>query len=416
MDAAEALSVSGSIRHQVVHALSLDRPTDATLEEVAVSSHRRVPLFAAVIALVVGIPALAAPPASPPPIAPRSLADYALSCYCNAAHGTPDKIVKMDNNGEILAACLPGRTAEQLRDEGTRCTDSQIRLLLDWGLLKEEQRVLKTSFLVLDPAATLRLRALARDSARALALAIEGDARELTRELRASGRERNTYTVLFSYVLDNLSWERFYEEKLLEDRPLTLEEPLWTGVLWASYPLRTFSCGTNTTTVKGVTLGVNWSPGARRKMGPLVGGSGAIARMLTEYLDKGRVEDPVIRKLFEPFRLLDSEGRLTAASILQDDSDPIFRTSAAIAKKVSEHELGFLRSDPVRSELASIAGPSRLIVTYHELMWELLDRLEALGIVSKPVAMADPERAQPADVGDLVFVLKQGPAPAKPER
>jgi hypothetical protein len=377
---------------------------------------RLIPPFAALAALFFASPASATDPSRPGPNASRSLAEYELSCYCNAAHGTPNKIVKMDSNGAILAACLSGKTVDQLRNDGVPFTDSQIRLLLDWGLLTEERRVLKTRVLVLDEARTLRLRGLARERAAALASAIEVDVRELIGELRASGREKNTYTVLFSYVLDNLAWERFYEEKLLEDRPLSLEEPFWTGVFWASYPIRAFSCGTNTTSVKGVTLAVNWSPASRKKMGPLVGPSRTISQLLEEHLAKGRVEDPVLRRQFEPYGLFDAQGRLTAASIQQDASDPIFRTSTAIVKKVSQHELAFLRSEPVRSELASIAESSRLVITYHELMWELLDQLEAMGLVRKPVAMADPDRAKPVDVGDLVFIMKEGPEATQPGR
>src|SRR3990167_6584838 len=100
---------------------------------------RLIPPFPALAALFFASSAAATDPSRPGPNASRSLAEYELSCYCNAAHGTPNGIVKMDSNGAILAACLSGRTADQLRNDGVPFTDSQIRLLLDWGLLTEER-------------------------------------------------------------------------------------------------------------------------------------------------------------------------------------------------------------------------------------------------------------------------------------
>lgn len=67
------------------------------------------------------------------------LSNHEIYCFCNGVRGTPDRIVRMDNNGAILAACQGGRTIEQLRAGVVAVTDSQIRLLQDSGLLRKEE-------------------------------------------------------------------------------------------------------------------------------------------------------------------------------------------------------------------------------------------------------------------------------------
>jgi len=45
-------------------------------------------------------------------------------------------------------------------------------------------------------------------------------------------------------------------------------------------------------------------------------------------------------------------------------------------------------------------------ISYHELMWDLLDDLEKQGIIRKPIAFADPKKAQAKDIADLVFIVR----------
>jgi hypothetical protein len=47
-----------------------------------------------------------------------------------------------------------------------------------------------------------------------------------------------------------------------------------------------------------------------------------------------------------------------------------------------------------------------LVIACHEVMWDLMDAWERRGVVSKPRILADPASAAPADVGDLVFVVR----------
>ena len=48
----------------------------------------------------------------------NSLEKYLLHCYCMSIGSTPDAVIELDNNGQILVECIPGKTVQQLTDGG----------------------------------------------------------------------------------------------------------------------------------------------------------------------------------------------------------------------------------------------------------------------------------------------------------
>lgn len=71
------------------------------------------------------------------------LSQYELICYCDMADESPENIIRLNNNGDILFATAQGKTREQLRAQGIAFAASQIELLKRWRLLTEEKGVLK---------------------------------------------------------------------------------------------------------------------------------------------------------------------------------------------------------------------------------------------------------------------------------
>lgn len=345
------------------------------------------------------------------------LSNHEIYCFCNAVRGTPDRIVRMDNNGAILAACQGGRTIEQLRAGGVAVTDSQIRLLQDWGLLrKDEGGSLRTTFPIFGQETVFPLRKLARASAADLVRNTRTEIRQLLDLLSKAGQEGSAYTLLFSYVLDDQVWEQFYADKLLVDRDPSLDEPFWTGVVWAYSPPREFSCGTNFTSNNGISLAVNWSPALADRMGPLMGGWRALRPLIEACAEKKWVEDPGERRLFSSYQLCDDQGRPTLAILTESESDPVFQMVSVVAKKVATHAAELARSDSVRTLLGTFEDAPRLVITYHELMWEILEETESNGLIRKPAAFADPEHAREQDLGKLVFAIRHAPDPSADDK
>jgi hypothetical protein len=67
---------------------------------------------------------------------------------------------------------------------------------------------------------------------------------------------------------------------------------------------------------------------------------------------------------------------------------------------------GHLHLTAIVEEFGFRDAKQALVVAYHEMMWDLMDRLEAEGLVRKPVAFADPGHAQSSDIADLVFIVR----------
>ena len=114
---------------------------------------------------------------------------------------------------------------------------------------------------------------------------------------------------------------------------ITAEEPLWAGEVWAVYPPRDFSMGTNSVSDKGVSLKVNWTERAIPKMGPFVADIKTFLRMFDDYVGKGRVEDAEAVKVFGPFGLFDGTGHFTVPVITAKRGDPLYDLSDRSRKR-----------------------------------------------------------------------------------
>ena len=337
-----------------------------------------------------------------------SLDKYDITSFCISAGSSPDNIIKLDNNGQILLACISGRTVEQLRTLGVQFTKSQIELLKNWRLLREDRHLLKTAFPILNEDKTKQLRKLVGECASPLSPGLLKDLSALKDHLQFIRRERNTYTILFSYILDGLVWEYFFENKVLKERKLSVEKPFWSGVVWAVYPPRDFSCGTNSVSDQGITLKVNWSKATLKKMIPFVADWDSFSKMFDDLVGKGKIEEEKAIRVFRPFDLFDQSGRFTVPIIFEKENDALYKACVSLSSDVSEEILNVIHLEELKKEFDFRDNDEALVIFYHEFMWALLEQLEGQGLIKKPIAFVDPERAKPEDIGDLVFIVKKG--------
>jgi hypothetical protein len=346
----------------------------------------------------------ASQPASPPP----GLRDFEVLQFIISSGGGPRSILQMDGNDRIVRACVVPRTREALRADGVAFTESQIALLQAWRLLDErDDGTLATPIAIVPPPATERLRATSRHAADALVERLSRPLEAFRARLGTAGRPNTSYTMLFSYVLDNLVWREWERGGLVAKRALSAKAPFWAGVVWAIAPRRAFSMGTNSISERGATLNVNWSEAAIPKMRPFLSEFGTLSQLFVEWLDRGVVASPRAREVFGPYTLLDGAGRLTVPVVVEGDADPLYRTGRALARAVATEVPRVIDLDGVAKDLAVSTREAALVIAYHEIMWDLMDAWERAGVVAKPRIFADPAAARPADVGDLVFVVRR---------
>ena len=337
---------------------------------------------------------------------PISLDKYDVIQYISTTGAAPENIINLDNNGDILLACISGKTIDQIKSMEIDFTASQIRLLKDWRLLKEENKILKTTFPILNADKTKKLRNHPKKISSYLGENLQDDIIHLTKELKSLQREKNIYSILFSYVIDGLVWDRFIEKEILKEREITVEEPFWSGVMWAVYPPRDFSCGTNSISDQGVSLNVNWSEKAIKKMIPFVADWKNLGKMLDDFLQKGKVEDENAKKVFSPFNLFNSSGQFTIPIIEEKKGNTLYEICFLISEKIAKEVPKLLNLSELKEAFDFRNEEQTLVIVYHELMWDLLDYFEEQNLIQKPIAFANPEKAESKDIADLVFFVK----------
>jgi len=290
---------------------------------------------------------------------------------------------------------------------GIDFTASQIRLLKDWRLLREENEILKTAFPILNEDKTKKLRSFTKKIASNLAQQLQSDIISLIDELETLQRKNNIYSILFSYVIDGLVWDHFHEKGKIKKREITVEEPFWSGEIWAVYPPRDFFCGTNVISDKGVSLKINWSEKAIKKMIPFVADWNNLEKMFNDFVEKGKIEDENAKKVFEPFNLFDSSGQFTIPIIEEKEGNNLYEICFLISKEIADQVPKLINLSEVKKDFDFRDEEQTLVIVYHELMGDLLDYFEEQNLIQKPIAFTNPEKAKSKDIADLVFFVKR---------
>jgi hypothetical protein len=326
---------------------------------------------------------------------------YDVVCFCEASEGTPGQILRLDNNAQILGACTSPKTLEQLQVEGIAVSASQIRLLRDWRLLAEREGRLQTTFKILSREEANGLRQHTRTVAAKIADNVRPDVAGLTKLLEA-GHPGSSFVVLFAYVLDGLVWDRFMEKGQIRKPAVSAEHPFWDGTFWGTWQQRPFFCGTNSYDHDGFTLKIAWSRSARKGLGPLWSDAAGVEALVADYAEHGAVADPALRSKFQAVNLVDPGGRLLVPIIDERGSGPLLGSAAALSRKVAA-AAELLSVDELQKRFGFASREETLIIAYHDLMWDILAMLEGEGAIRRPLLFADPEKATPADAGQLVF-------------
>jgi hypothetical protein len=333
--------------------------------------------------------------------------DYRIVQYISSAGYDPIKIMRLDNNGDLLLACKKGKTKEQLHGMNILVGDSQIRLLEVYDLLLVEDQVLKTAFPILDAEQIGQIRAITKHVTPELAENLTTDVMELVNHLSKTGREKNTYSILFAYIVDGMIWSDFENMKLANPIHINTEHPFWSGEVWAFYPPRKFSCGTNTWTEDQFLFKINWSRLANPVLRPFYKEMRKLDdEMFKQFVKTGYIEDADIKNAFSRFGIFDDSGKLLIPTIVENENNELYRMSRRISKKIAEKVTQLLSLEKLKTEYGFRDIQQTLVVVYHELMWDLMDEFEKKGIVDKPILFTNPDKATSKNVADISFIVQ----------
>lgn len=326
--------------------------------------------------------------------------DY--TAYCSYTDLHPMQVVRADNNWQLLWALRSGGTSRDLAAQGIPCTRSQLMLLATQRLLaRTEAGALKTAVPILDSLSTMRLRRAAEATAAAMYDELEPDLRAFAEELTREGFGDNTFSVLFSYVLDGTIWDEFDRRKIVHyDQDRTT---VWSGCLWFSYPRsEAFRPGTNTLSCgERYALHVNWADDDPAFCQRIY--QDDARRFFRQMLAQEQIDSAAM-----------AAGR--ALGLLKDGrlSVPVIRRNGPLAKRVQRLTRSlcdaFLRHTDLR-QVREMTGCNNdaeaALICYHEVMWQLNDRLLASGGVRLPRLFADPAHAVPGDMSAVCFITTE---------
>jgi hypothetical protein len=335
-----------------------------------------------------------------------SIAEYRTIQYASVKGYGPKAVMLMDNNGDILLACRKGATRDDLDSIGIPWTYSQLVLLESFRLLQRKGDFYTTTIPILDAEATGALRSEMLELAREITPAIQEETAELVHLLSNLGYNRNAFSIVFAYLLDGKVWNAFGEHDLLPGVTIDKDHPIWAGEVWSVYPKRDFSCGTNIFRRGEVAFVANWSAGILPKLKRLWKNEEHFNLMLEQIGGPDQVTSEAVLETYAPYGIFDNLGRLTIPVIEQNEENQIYHLSRRIAEILVEEILDRLDIDALQARYGFNNAGQTIIVSYHELMWDLTDALVNLGIIDLPIAFTEPEAATETDLTDLIYILK----------
>jgi hypothetical protein len=335
-----------------------------------------------------------------------SLTDFELIQYTATGRLSPEGVMSLDNNGDILLACRESCTLDELRQSGVEATASQLQLLQVMNLLRREaDGRWATSFPILNAAKSADLRAEADGLARKALAALRPEIESLQQALHDGGLQSHGYAVFFSYVLDGMVWGFFEEYGRVPVRRLSAARPFWAGEIWALETPREDWVGTATIADRGLTLKVVMSRPVQERVRPLLGGRAWIKQALEEYLDQGRVADGEPLELLKVYVIVDERGMLIVPVIDEVGRDSVFLAAESLSSGLVDWILEEVDIGPLRTTYDLRREPQALVVVYHELMWSLLTLLEEEGVVDRPSVLEDLAGATNRELGQLMILV-----------
>jgi hypothetical protein len=329
--------------------------------------------------------------------------DYDESCYCSIGISHPSSILDLDNNREILFSLKNGKTLNELDSLHISFNKSQIVLLETSSLI--ERRGLKYYSLVpiLGKQKTTKLRTQTQQYAKELIPMFEKEYMKFSQLLKIQGFERNTFTIFFSYILDEIVWQKFEERIITKETEISKIHPYWDGVLWLIYPKRSFNCGTNSFHTDKSQLCVNWSDNAKIDFSSY----NLLGEMLDEYNNQGIISNENIIKEFKENGIFDDNFKLRIPIIHSNNTDKIYLHSQKIANIIVEYIDKKIDYSKIQADYALKDKNQAIVILYHEIMWDILDEMVNENILNMPIVFEKAKKAKKGDLRDLIFIIEQ---------
>jgi hypothetical protein len=309
----------------------------------------------------------------------------------------PVQIVRMDNNGEILFACVNAKTIEQLKSIGIKFRQSQLELLIDWNLLEYDRKnkTYRTTIHVYGAEKAAAIRQQVKTAVKQLANTLKSDLDSLKTYLDRIDRRKNMFAILYAYVFHTYAMGQFGKE-IYREPQLSAEHPFWNGFAWAIYPVRKFPTGVTYMPVEGNKFFFVSAAGVPR----------IDFRQITAFVKDvaidNKLNDPVLMKSLASFGLIDKKGILTIPIFEREWST----TLENMAKKVYVKTIELVDSPELKDMLGMATQAQAAMFLHYEIRYAFLDYLLEQEMIEAPVDFKNTDNNSPKDVRNMVFLMK----------
>ena len=329
--------------------------------------------------------------------------DYDDNCFCGYSEKHPFQIINEGNNWDILVALKDGKTLEELKKTGIDFTQKQIEGLQTLNFIDKKGEKYKTLITIINEKETNEIRARTKEIAKKIVPKIQSDFSFFSKNLKEQGYENNVFTVFFSYIMDNIVWDKFEAKNIIPNQDLTVEKPIWNGTIWFIYPKRKFSCGTNSSSEENISAAVNWSDTSKLSLTKIVD----YEAMLKDLKKNNKITDTInIRKL-KQYDICDINGNLKVPFLKKDSTNNFYICCNKIADKIFNYLITEVDFSSIEKKYNIQSKGDAIVILYHDIMWDILDIMEENGQIKKPIAFSHPDKAKPSDLKDIFIIYEE---------
>jgi hypothetical protein len=338
----------------------------------------------------------------------KVLKDYEESYYVTFSGTHPGQVIHKGNNWDILVAFKNGGKLEKLNELKIEYSQKQIDILCALNFLDKKDDTYRTLVTILNETDTKEIRTFTKEIAVNISNLIKNDFLKLENELKQKGFENNTYTILFSYIMDNIVWDLFEQNNILPEKDITVEKPIWDGTIWFNYPKRKFQCGTNSRQIDNLVFATNWTEDSELSLKDLDKKS-----TLNELINNSKISDNDLIKLLKPYGVCDDKGNILIPYLGQESSLDIIKHSESIAETIYKYLVNNVDFTELNAKFNIQSKGDAIIIVYHDIMWDIMDIFENDGLIKKPIAFSNPGKAVASDLKDLLIIYDQKRLPTQ---
>lgn len=303
----------------------------------------------------------------------------------------PSDYVTADNNWEITYNLRTPQTAGELRGKGIRCSDSQLMLLEVGGIIERTGRKWHTTVPILDKRQTDSLRLFSKTVADDIYGKNKQDFITLSNIIKDMGWQANTLSLMFSYLLDGRMWTKLL---LFDDAG---RHATWSGCYWILYePRQGTKYGTNGYGEQDLCLTYTDCS--------IAPSPDTMDECADEIRRNGKINDPALVKKLMKYGMVDAQGNALFPIIRRQD-DAFHQTVNRLTENISAALKGYYGS--MSSQFGFKEEAVATVALYHEVMWELMDRMEKDRIFTVPDVLKDGKK-RGGSIGNLVFYVEGG--------